>query len=457
MSKKLQHAAGVVSEECISGSLDLFSPPFMETVIDSCYFTEYTPTNAISDSANSIGFQIPASDDLIDLSESLVQVKVKITKQNGQDLDAFIAGGAGNSANSVGFIQSPLTSMFSSVVIRVNDQLISDSFNTYGYLSYFQNLLNFSADARRTRLSLLGWYDDTNPNANAAHTGSSASGFKTRAGLTALSHVATFVGPIYHGLFNQSRYLVPFTPLTLEWIKAQASFCLKSNANAPTFIYKIESMKLFLRKIKIKPSYKLSLESKLLKEPAIYPIRQAYVKPFFLDQNQKQCSFENIFQNRSLPSYAAVALVTQDNYRGAYGTSPYQFDHFSLTSLKITVDNESYPTPTPFMPNYDSADRPDWSREYLALQAGGVKVNEGLGITYNAFKTSGYTIYAFNFGRENSIAQDHISPKKNGSARLDISFASTSVNPALTLLLYVESDEMLQIDGNRKVFRDYFL
>ena len=197
------HAAGVMAEECVSGSLDLFTPPFMETMVESVYFTEYLPTNAISDSANSITFAIPSADDMIDLTESYVQVRCKITKADGTDLDAFAApSGTPATGNSVGFVQMPITSMFSSMVFRLNDELLTDSFSTYPYLAYFQSLLNFSSESKKGRLQLLGYYEDKDLSARRADTAAPNSGFKTRAALTALSHEATFVAPCFQSLWS---------------------------------------------------------------------------------------------------------------------------------------------------------------------------------------------------------------------------------------------------------------
>lgn len=78
-------------------------------------------------------------------------------------------------------------------------------------------------------------------------------------------------------------------------------------------------MKLLLKKIKIKSSYKLELEERLANDVALYPLRHASCKPFFLDANEKSASFENIFQSRSIPSYCAIAIVTQAAYRGSQG------------------------------------------------------------------------------------------------------------------------------------------
>ena len=457
MSSRLTHAAGVVPEECISGSLDLFSLPYRDSSIDNTYQVEFLPTTAISDSSTSILFNIPPSVDYTALSESRVEIQIKITKANGDDLDAFIAGGGGNSANSVGLIQLPVSSLFSSVNVRLNDQILSDSFGTYPFLSYVQCLLNFSKDSRESRLSLLGYYPDSNPNITAAHTGSTSSGFKTRASLTAESKIASFCSPIFHGLFSQTRAMIPLIPLSLEFIKSPLAFCLKSNATAPAFKYKIISMKLVMKKIKLMGSVQSQLENRLLSEAAKYPIRHSYCKPFFIDAADKQASFGDIFGGKSVPDFCAVALVEQTKFRGTYGSSPFQFDNFGLTSLKISFDSFTYPTPTPFQPDYVSDTQPNWMREYLSLFDGELKVDHGIQITYDQFKSSGFCIYNFTFGRETTLALDHTAIKRSGSARLDVSFSSTSTNASLVLLLYCESDELIQVDKDRKVYRDFHL
>ena len=464
MATKLTQASGVAVEECVSGSLDLFSTPFQETIIDNCYFTEIDPSTPLADSGNSIKFSIPSSQDFVDLAQSVVVLKVKITTSAGNDLPPFTWTDAQGgppavpaAGTSVGFIQLPLTSLFSSVNFILNEQTLSDSFSTYPYVSYFQTVLNFSKDARDSRLQLLGFYEDSNPNVTRADPGAVSSGYKERAAATASSHVATYLGPVFHSLFSQNRFLIPLMPFSLEWIKASPLFALKGNASG-TFIYKITSMKMLIRKVKILPSYKLDIEAKLEKQAAIYPIRHSYCKPFFIDAGDKQASFENIFQGKSIPAVCAVALVEQTNYRGTLGTSPFQFAHHSVSSLKISFDSFSYPTPTPFQPNFDSTTEGDWTRSYLSLFDGGnLKVDHGLMINYSKYKNNGFTIWVFDFGRETTLANDHVSTKRGGSARLDISFAPTSNNNALTLLLYVESDELLEVDSNRKVHRGYHL
>ena len=60
------------------------------------------------------------------------------------------------------------------------------------------------------------------------------------------------------------------------------------------------------------------------------------------------------------------------------------------------------------------------------------------------YEEKGYTFFVFHFGEESgSRSRDHAVLKKSGSCRLDITFASASTNPALTVVLYQELDETL--------------
>ena len=95
-------------------------------------------------------------------------------------------------------------------------------------------------------------------------------------------------------------------------------------------------------------------------------------------------------------------------------------------------------------------------REFLSLHDYQLKVDAGTIISYDLFKKH-FAFYVFHMGRESSLANDHTSPKRAGSARLDVGFTATSENPALTLLLYTESDEIITISQNRQVNRDYHL
>ena len=316
-------------------------------------------------------------------------------------------------------------------------------------------VFNYSKEARRSLLSLSGYRDET-VFSQRADNAAPDTAFKKRAATTAQSKVQTYISAIYHGLMNQPKYLVPLVPINIEFMKQSNGFALTSNANADTFKVKIVSMKLFVKKVRVRASVKVELEAQLLKEPALYNLRQASVRPMFISAGAKQVSFENIFPAGVVPNFGIVGLLTQSKFRGDY-SSPYEFLPHSLTSLKITINGQVSPSPDGFSPQYSSTTQPNWTEEYFSLFGHQMKQNQEKIVSYDEY-TKGFCLYYFTFGNENPMNHDHVTLKRIASgARLDLTFDSNSANEALVALLYSECQGQLAIDGQRKVTRDYYI
>ena len=75
-------------------------------------------------------------------------------------------------------------------------------------------------------------------------------------------------------------------------------------------------------------------------------------------------------------------------------------------------------------------------------------------ITYSDYATQ-YCIFTFTFGKNPMHSSDHINPARSASARLDLTFETGTRNPALSLLLYTETPQVLEITGKRNVVKDY--
>ena len=321
-----------------------------------------------------------------------------------------------------------------------------------------QTILNYSSDARKTRLRLTGFVEDKTPIAAVtAHAAADPSSFKTRAQWTSEGKTLHLLAPIYHDLFHQSRLMVPLIPIFLDFTKVGHEFGIMSNKTTATTAYKfhVTQMKMFIRRVKTTASTKLEIERRLAMHPARYPLTQSTMKPFYLDANQKSATFENCFGSKGIPRYCTLMFCDQRNYRGEYSRNPFVFSHHDLVSLKISFGSDTYPSPE-FRPVYTSVNEMDWSREYLALCNSTFKSDAANMITYDDFKSK-YCIYCIDLGGFSTTSNDHISPKSDVTARLDISFLSTSQNPALVALLYTEHNCEIQVNSSRSVTRDYIL
>jgi hypothetical protein len=119
--------------ECAKSELDLFSIPATQTSVESGMYVDYHPVSSITSGAP-IEFDVNATgEDYLDLSNSIMHVRAKIVKANGDDLEA---------ASSVGPVNNFLHSLFSQVDVSLNGTLITSSTNTYAYRAYIETLLS---------------------------------------------------------------------------------------------------------------------------------------------------------------------------------------------------------------------------------------------------------------------------------------------------------------------------
>ncbi len=113
--------------ECTKSELDLFATPSTQTSVDKGMYVEYHPISSLADETP-IGFEVNSSgNSYCGLSRSYLYAKVKITRANGDNLEAD---------DTVGPVNNFLHSLFSQVDVSLNGTLITNSTNTYAYRSY---------------------------------------------------------------------------------------------------------------------------------------------------------------------------------------------------------------------------------------------------------------------------------------------------------------------------------
>lgn len=182
--------------ECAKSELDLFSVPPTQTSIENGRYVEYHPISSISDGAP-IEFEVSASgDDYLDLSNSYLYVRAKITKPNGNNLE---------DADAVGPVNNLLHSLFSEAEVSLNGLQISSSTNCYAYRAYLETLLSYGPHAKKSQLTASLFYKDdagkmdkTNPGADGADRNS---GLSQRGALTAKSSEVEMIGRIHSDIF----------------------------------------------------------------------------------------------------------------------------------------------------------------------------------------------------------------------------------------------------------------
>ena len=232
--------------ECTKSELDLFSLPPTQTSIDKGQWVEYHPISTISD-GGPIEFFIPgSSEEYMDLNQTQLYIKAKITKADGSNLA---------DDDQVGPVNLFLQSLFNQVDVSLNDRLISPSTPTYPYRAMIETLLSYGSDAKNSQLTSSLFYKDTagrfdNSNPMAAD-GEVNEGLKKRHKFTKNSKVVDMIGPIHSDIFFQDRHMLNGVDVKLKLIRSNDGFSLMATGPNPTYKVVIQIASVFVRKVKV--------------------------------------------------------------------------------------------------------------------------------------------------------------------------------------------------------------
>lgn len=317
--------------------------------------------------------------------------------------------------------------------------------------------LNFGFDARSTRLWTTGYRDETDLSDLVGNVG--ARGFRRRCILTEGGKTACFIGPLWLPLFLQPKALVPLCPLDLTFQLSKPSFAIRSRSHHTKYRYNFRKFTMKVPRMKVAPSVASRLEQKLATEVAKYSIRNVSTRCFTINAGARKydCDPFGIGTN-TLPQTAIMALVATSSVQGVENESPFYFNNYNLTDISLNYEGQTLPTPSGFTNLTWSGDQENYMIAYAALFENTVKEDYGCGIQLEEFKKS-FAFYRFSFGNYQTNSHDHQEPARIGSCRLSMTFAPppTRANPCLTLLIFQERNNVIGVDGQRNIFRDFVL
>ncbi|XP_073694091.1 uncharacterized protein F54H12.2-like [Garra rufa] len=429
-----------MSGECIKSELDLFTVPMTQTVIEKNAYLEVPPLSAISESSPLEFFIAGTGEDYIDLNNTLLFLRLKITKPNGGD----IADTA-----KVGLINYPGATIFSQVDISLGDRLISQSSSTYPYRCIIESLINYSKDTLETLFSSGLFFKDTAGNMDETDPTGRNNGLTKRSRYTTGSKVVELLAPIHSDIFFQEKLMLNGVDIKIRMIKGKDEFCLMTGDDE-AYKLNIVSASLFVKKVTVSPSVRLAHTQTLLTTTAKYPIDRVCLKNFSIPSGSRVTNQENLFLG-TLPKSIVLAMVDNDAFTGAYDKNPFAFKHYDLEFLALYVDGQQIPA-KPLQPNFSSGAA---VREFyqLATATGRHLKNQALSINREEF-LKGYSLYAFNLTPDEDCGQ-HISLVKSGNIRLEVRFKQPLVH-TINLLTYAVFDSLLEISNRRQVLLDYY-
>lgn len=434
------------STECTNSELDLFQVPMTQSSIIGSEWVEYSPLSNIVDNA-SITFAINGnSETYIDLSQTLLHVQVKVTKDDGTLPKAAVAG-SGGAAGTVADNIAPenlfLHSLFSDVHVFLNERSITPSSQNYGYKSYIQSLLTFGDSAKQSYLTSSLFYRDT---AGKFDSFFDNDGFTKRAKL-AQKGIIDMIGVVHVDICQQPRLLLNMVDLKFKFDKNRTAFCVHSDVKCKT---EISSASLYLRKVKVIPELSLAQAKALQYGTAKYPITRSECTSFSIPAGLMASVQDHLFTGQ-VPKKVVIGFVEQKSFLGDFKKSPYNFKHFDLSNIGLYVDGSSVPHKALSL-NFEEN---QYMRAYcnLFIQTNQWNVDQGNQISREDYP-EGNCLFAYNLTPDLNNDANHFHLVKNSNLRLEFKFAKP-LPETVSVIIYAEFQNLIEIDKNRTVIFDY--
>ncbi|KAJ8029813.1 hypothetical protein HOLleu_29306 [Holothuria leucospilota] len=434
--------------ECAKSELDLFTIPPTQTSIERGDWKEYRPLSSIN-TGGPIEFYVSGSgEEYIDLDQTQLYVRAKITRKDGSALE---------DDDAVGPVNLFLHSLFSQVDVALNGREISSATPTYPYRAIIETLLNYSHPTKVDQLTSALFYKDTAGKMDVADPGAPAAtgniGLKKRSRFTNGSKEVELIGRLHSDIFCQEKYLLSGVDLRLKLTPSKDSFVLMSSGQDPEYRVMLQQVSLFVRKVKIAPSVLIAHAKALDKDTAKYTVRRVQTKILSVPAGNFSLNEDHVFLGQ-LPKRIVIACVDSDAFNGSYTKNKFHFKHNKINNLALHYDGVQIPT-KPLKPQFDMDDGAAHSvRSYFTLCTGTHKNyrDESVGISREDYP-AGYTLFAFDLTPDLSDG-GHFNLVKEGNLRLEMNFAE-ALPRTINVIVYAEFDNVIEIDKVRNISYDY--
>ncbi|XP_015789088.1 uncharacterized protein F54H12.2-like [Tetranychus urticae] len=411
----------VESAPVAKSELTIFSVPTTQVAIDSTYEVAYRPSASL-ESSQVYEIHVPPSEDLTDLSSTMLHLKVKIIDSTGEATKQVVkAKMAKNFANA----------LFEQVDLFLNGVNLSQANNMYHYQAYLEELLyRFPSEIDVGNAS------------------------RREAQFVTPDRQYDFYFKLHLPICQQDRLMINAIPMVFKFTRSLSTFPVWAAAASDTETYKtkIDSIALHVRRVKLFPDAMTSLLTTLQKVSAKYFIIRNEIKNFTITKGVNMISIENIF-NGILPRRIIVGFVDEASFSGDRQANPFEFKNYSINYLALNVDGNSIPS-IAYQPDFV---KDLYMREFINLyrytgQDDGIPQ---LNVDYDKYKHL-YCLFAFELGGDGTLGGETgtLNLLKRGTIRLEIRFSET-LTSQVKLVALGQFDNIITVDKERNVQLDY--
>lgn len=144
-------------------------------------------------------------------------------------------------------------------------------------------------------------------------------------------------------------------------------------------------------------------------------------------------------------------LVDSRALNGHLQFNPYNFQHFNHNFLSLYMDSMQIPS-KPLTPDFKAG---HYIRSYHSLFDGcGINFSDVGNCISRDDYPNGFCLSAFDLTADLSCNDSHWNSIKSGSLRIELKF-SEALAQTISVLIFAEFDNCIEIDKNRQIITDY--
>lgn len=420
--------------------LALFRVPPTNSGVEKVRWIEYRPISQSGDDGPVEFLITGGGNQYIDLRRTKLHVKIKLVKEDGKSLEE---------GENVGCINLLLHSLWGQVDVHLQQKLISSSGAMYPFKAYLDTLLRYGTDDKETKVQSQMYYPDTSHAINTSDILKGGnSGLTSRADLVAKSKLIDLEGPLLSDVCQMSRYLLNGIETSFKLWPSNNSFRVMSGVVDAKYKVVVKDAKLSVCHVTVSPEIVMGHNEILKSATAKYPFWRSEIKHFAVSSGQYYFNKDNIFQGE-VPTKMIMGLVSSKAMSGDYKKNPFNFQHYNVDNIAITVDGENIPG-KPLTPKFSKDKGQNFITAYNTLFSGKDDSGQFKGISRSDYPL-GYTLYVFDL--EPTLSKvDYWPMLKRGNLKLDIHFEKP-LTETVEVLIYATFPDLFEVDGSRAVLR----
>ena len=461
----------------IGESMNIFQMPSVDVGVSKVRYVDFQPINQLKRDSGMEFVITNLGNQYIDLRRTYLKIKARIIQGNGNPLPSPISvptptpTPTPSSEDSttptkpvlnttpegakVGPVNNWMHSIFSQIDVYFQNKLVSSSNDCYPFEAMFGTLLNFGEGAKQTHLASQLFSKDFKPMDDANVFGPNH-GLTERSLYTQESRVVDMTAPLMLDVFSINKYILNNVEIKVKLWPSNSAFHLMSDAASPDFRVDIIEAQLSVCIVTPTREMLISHQDVLEKEKfmATYQFMKTDIKKYSIAAGLLQFRVDNVYQG-NIPTRFVIAMTSEEGVNGSYTRNPFNFKHYSVRYINVSVDNESIPSAPYHFKFGNDAYTSNCVDGYLSLYGRErlmEEKNSGLFISRKDY-VNGYTMFVYDLEPDIKNEEDgNVWPTfKRGNLRVELNF-DQKLPETVSVIMFATFPHMLKIDHARAVY-----